>query len=75
MQVEIKVLELHSLSRAHGTPFDIADAARSDEAADAANLPKVNQDTRLDFRYLDLRTPANQAIFIVQAAICQVCGH
>ena len=34
--------------------------------------PRVNQDTRLDNRYLDLRTPANQAIFRIQAAVCQV---
>ena len=30
------------------------------------------QDTRLDGRFIDLRTPANQAIFRVQSAVCQV---
>lgn len=34
--------------------------------------PIVKQDTRLDNRFLDLRTPANQAIFTLQAAVCQV---
>ena len=32
----------------------------------------VNQDTRLDNRVLDLRTPTNQAIYRVQAAICRL---
>lgn len=30
------------------------------------------QDVRLDNRFIDLRTPANQAIFRVQSAVCQV---
>lgn len=28
-------------------------------------------DTRLDHRWIDLRTPANQAIFRIQSAVCQ----
>lgn len=36
-------------------------------------LPTVGQDIRLDNRFLDLRTPANQAIFRVQSAVGQVC--
>jgi hypothetical protein len=34
----------------------------------------VNQDTRLDNRPIDLRTPASQAIFRLQSAVTQVCG-
>lgn len=30
----------------------------------------MNQDTRLDNRILDLRTPANHAIYAIQGAIC-----
>ena len=30
----------------------------------------VNQDTCLDNRVLDLRTPANQVIFRVEASVC-----
>jgi len=30
----------------------------------------VSQETRLDNRVLDLRTPANQAIFTIQSAVC-----
>lgn len=31
----------------------------------------VDQDLRLDIRHLDLRTPANQAIFRIQSSVCQ----
>ena len=34
------------------------------------NFAKVNQDTRLDNRVLDLRTPTNQAIFRLEAGVC-----
>jgi len=33
------------------------------------------QDTRLEHRFVDLRTPANQAIFRLQSAVCQVRGQ
>lgn len=33
---------------------------------------RVNQDTRLDNRVLDLRTPANQAIFRLEAGVCKL---
>merc|ERR1712012_1413595 len=36
------------------------------------NFAKVNQDTRLDNRVLDLRTPTNQAIFRLEAGVCQL---
>ena len=42
-----------------------------DEEGDALNI-RVNQDTRLDHRILDLRTPTNQAIFRVEAGVCQL---
>jgi len=32
-------------------------------------LPTVNIDTRLNYRWLDTRTPANQAIFRIQSAV------
>ena len=35
-------------------------------------MATVSQDIRLDNRFLDLRTPANQAIFKVQSGVCQV---
>merc|ERR1712192_393540 len=33
---------------------------------------RVNQDVRLDNRVLDLRTPTNQAIFRLEAGVCQL---
>lgn len=39
--------------------------------AEGLNI-RVNQDTRLDNRVLDLRTPANQAIFRIEAGVCKL---
>jgi len=52
-------------------PLLIEDAARkvTDEEQEG-NFARVNQDTRLDNRILDLRTPANQAIFRLEAGVC-----
>lgn len=50
-------------------PMLIEDASRSDADAEAAGLPVVNLDTRLDSRVIDLRTPTNQAIFRIQHGI------
>ena len=41
-------------------------------AAKGELMVTVSQDVRLDNRFLELRTPANQAIFKVQSAVCQV---
>ncbi len=54
-------------------PLQIDDAARRviDEA-DEDNLNiRVNQDTRLDNRVLDLRTPTNQAIYRIEMGVCK----
>lgn len=52
-------------------PLQIEDAARPENDDTGLNI-KVNQDTRLDNRILDLRTPANQAIFRVEAGVCKL---
>lgn len=76
--VELQVLAVHVVSRAAGAlPFELVDAARSEaEIASAAEkgevLVSVSQDIRLDNRVLDLRTPANQAIFKLQHGVCQL---
>ncbi|KAL2928236.1 Aspartate--tRNA ligase 2 cytoplasmic [Bienertia sinuspersici] len=68
-QVEIQVCKIYCINRAVPTlPINIEDAARSEvdfaEAEkDGKQLVRVLQDTRLNYRVLDLRTPANQAIF------------
>ena len=69
---ELAGLTVRCVSRAAGSlPFDLEDASRADAEVEAENspFPKVSPDTRLDNRVLDLRTPANQAIFRLQSAV------
>lgn len=74
-QVEIQVRKIYSVNRAMPTlPVNIEDAARSEAEIEEAlkegkQLVRVNQDTRLNYRVLDLRTPANQAIFQVESEV------
>ena len=74
LQVELKVRSIRCVSRADGLPFELADAMRSEEdlKREDAQFSTVQQDTRLENRWIDLRTPVNQAIFRVQSAVCQV---
>lgn len=72
-------LELHGLrifviSQAKlQLPLQIEDASRPEKKDDPDSLTiRVNQDTRLDNRVLDLRTPANQAIFRLEAGVCKL---
>lgn len=51
----------------HRSEADVKVAAEKGE-----QMVTVGQDNRLNNRFLDLRTPANQAIFKVQSAVCQV---
>ena len=75
--VELQVTAVRAVSRAATLPFEMADAVRPEAEIKAAAergevLVSVSQDIRLDNRVLDLRTPANQAIFKVQSAVCQL---
>lgn len=75
--VELQVKAIHVVSRADELPFQITAASRSEaEIAEAEaageQMARVNQGTRLDNRFLDLRTPANQAIFRIQSRVCQL---
>jgi len=65
--VELHITEIHIVSKANPKlPLQLADAARVE-----GDKGTVDQKTRLDNRYLDLRTSANQAIFRVQAGVCR----
>ncbi|KAK4277106.1 hypothetical protein QN277_015156 [Acacia crassicarpa] len=74
-QVEIQVRKLYCVDRAVPTlPINIEDAARSEIEIEKAlqageQLVRVNQDTRLNYRVLDIRTPANQGIFRIQSHV------
>lgn len=71
-QVELNILELWEVSRAKPQlPLLVEDAARPMTEEEGLNI-RVNQDTRLDNRVLDLRTPANQAIFRLEAGVCKL---
>ncbi|KAI8992543.1 hypothetical protein BDB01DRAFT_778797 [Pilobolus umbonatus] len=51
--------------------FSIDDATRPESSFDAdSQLARINLDTRLNNRVLDLRTTTNHAIFRLQSAIC-----
>lgn len=68
---EIHVTKIYTIQETpEQLPMLIEDASRSDADAEAAGLPVVNLDTRLDARVIDLRTPTNQAIFRIQHGIC-----
>lgn len=72
--LELHVEEIHLVSAAKAQlPLQIEDAARPEKSDDPEALKiRVNQDTRLDHRVLDLRTPANQAIFRLEAGVCKL---
>lgn len=70
--LELSVLEIYLVSPAKPQlPLQIEDASRPEHDTDGLQI-RVNQDTRLDNRVLDLRTPANQAIFRLEAGVCRL---
>ncbi|KAG5384378.1 hypothetical protein IGI04_035848 [Brassica rapa subsp. trilocularis] len=74
-QVEIHVTKMYCLSRSlPNLPLAVVDAARSEadiekSVKDGKPAARVLQDTRLNNRPLDLRTPANQALFRIQCHV------
>uniref|UniRef100_A0A0A9VXG3 Aspartate--tRNA ligase, cytoplasmic n=1 Tax=Lygus hesperus TaxID=30085 RepID=A0A0A9VXG3_LYGHE len=72
--VELSIKEFWVVSSSKPQlPLLIEDAARPINELEQEGLNiKVNQDTRLDNRVLDLRTPANQAIFRLEAGVCKL---
>lgn len=70
---EVKITKLYTVAETPSQlPILIEDASRSDAEAEAAALPVVNLDTRLDARVIDLRTTTNQAIFKISSGVCQL---
>lgn len=72
--VELNVKQIWVVSvSAPQLPLQIEDASRAEKSDDPEGLNiRVNQDTRLDNRILDLRTSANQAIFKLEAGVCKL---
>lgn len=70
--LELSILEIYLVSPAkQKLPLQIEDASRPEHDTEGLQI-RVNQDTRLDNRVLDLRTPANQAIFRLEAGVCKL---
>jgi aspartyl-tRNA synthetase len=81
--VEISIDRLYVVSAAApNMPFQLDDAMRigvtedqedvnegNEDAKGEIDGPVVSQATRLDYRWIDLRTPCNQAIFRMQSAV------
>ncbi|KAH3670339.1 hypothetical protein WICMUC_004835 [Wickerhamomyces mucosus] len=68
--IEISISKIYTIVETpQQLPILIEDASRSDAEAEAAGLPVVNLDTRLESRVIDLRTITNQAIFKIQAGV------
>eukprot|EP00979_Chaetoceros_neogracilis_P000015 scaffold11_cov248-Chaetoceros_neogracile.AAC.5 len=84
--VEISITQFHCISKTSAAmPFLMEDACRPDcgkesdvgaytgeEKASEDGLVRVGQEVRLDNRWLDLRTPANQAIFRIESMVGQL---
>lgn len=64
--VELNVAAIFLVSDAIALPLQVDDAARAE--TDPRGQP--GQDTLLNNRIIDLRTSANQSIFLIQSAIC-----
>ena len=73
--VELVAQSIYCVSRSvPRLPFEIDDASRPETDFDKEDCTyvRVGQDTRLNHRVIDLRTPVNQAIFRVQSAVCEL---
>lgn len=83
--VEVQITSFHCVSKPSAPmPFLMEDACRPDcgketdvgaytgeEKASEDGLIRVGQEMRLDHRWIDLRTPANQSIFRIESMV----GH
>lgn len=76
--IELNIERIHAVSKAQAQlPFLVEDAARSEAEVEASQntdrpFPRLGQELRLDHRWMDLRTPANNAIMRIQSAVCQL---
>ncbi|XP_059662992.1 aspartate--tRNA ligase 2, cytoplasmic-like [Cornus florida] len=77
-QVEVQVRKFYCVSKALPTlPFNLEDASRSEfeikkKLQAGEQVVGVNQDTRLNNRFLDLRTPDNQETFQISSQVKSV---
>jgi len=76
-EVELQPSSVHVVSLARARlPLQIEDAQRPEADEGEGAEGRVLQDTRLDHRYLDLRTSTSQSIFRIEGAVVRLfCGH
>lgn len=82
--VEVQITSFHCVCKAKSAlPFQMEDACRpesgketdvgayheDDEEVHEDGIIRVGQKMRLDYRWLDLRTPANQSIFRIESMV------
>ena len=77
VELQIESLFVESEVKVEKLPFQVDDAQRSEvevekAAASGELLVRVNLDTRLNNRIIDLRTITNHAIFRIQSGVCQL---
>ncbi|XP_070536706.1 aspartate--tRNA ligase, cytoplasmic-like [Ptychodera flava] len=71
--VELHVHRIYVISSSEPQlPLQLDDAVRPITEEDEEAGPTVKQDTRLDHRIIDLRTTTSQAIFRLEAQVCQL---
>ena len=81
--LELIIVKIFVISRSLSSlPFQLEDANNPMSLEEALNEGKentgkkerarVNQDVRLDFRYIDLRLPTNQALVRISGGVCQL---
>ncbi|KAK6097968.1 aspartate--tRNA ligase dps1 [Batrachochytrium dendrobatidis] len=72
-EYELKVSKIFIVSEAARLPFTLEDATRPDsDFTEESGFSKINLETRLDNRVIDLRTITNQAIFRIQAGVSKL---
>ncbi|VDL55497.1 unnamed protein product [Hymenolepis diminuta] len=72
-KVELHITKVFVISASSAVlPFQIEDAMRPDTDETDESFSRVNQDTRLDNRYIDLRTPTNQAIYRLEHGVVRL---
>lgn len=68
---ELSVINYKIISESNMTPIQIEDLSRKN-AENEEDQVTVSQNTRLNNRVIDLRTPANQSIFKIQSKVCEL---
>jgi aspartyl-tRNA synthetase len=65
--LELRVVEIHAVSRAEALPFQVEEAG---VGVCVWREQVVSLDTALNFRWIDIRTQASQAIFRLNHGVC-----